>query len=73
MRIACFKPILALAAALLLGGAHASAGALDGAARTGTDIVPILKAPDQTGGMRSFETLKGPRGLILLISRSVHW
>jgi hypothetical protein len=64
---------LAVAAVLLLAGLPARAGVLDTAAPVETAVAPLLKTPDQTGEMKEFKNLRGPRGLILLVSRSVHW
>jgi hypothetical protein len=35
--------------------------------------LPKLEARDQDGRIRSFETLKGPNGLVLLFFRSADW
>ena len=34
---------------------------------------PLFSARDQNGGMQSLETLKGPRGTVLLFFRSADW
>lgn len=48
----------------------------DFAAGWGPDIgtpLPLLEADDHTGAARSFESLKGANGLLLVFSRSVDW
>jgi hypothetical protein len=35
--------------------------------------LPVFTAPDQNGAMRTFESLKGPNGLVLMIVRSADW
>lgn len=35
--------------------------------------LPVLEAPDHTGQPRTFENLKGPRGLLLFMNRSTDW
>jgi hypothetical protein len=35
--------------------------------------LPSFNLPDQTGVLRSFETLKGPNGLMLVFYRSADW
>jgi hypothetical protein len=35
--------------------------------------LPAFEAPDQDGKTRSFETLRGPNGLLLNFNRSVVW
>ena len=37
------------------------------------DRFPVFEAPDQQGRTRSFETLRGPNGLLLLFYRSADW
>jgi hypothetical protein len=62
-----------LAGALLLAG---SAGAQNAPVATGPAVgepIPSFSAVDQNGRMQSFETLKGPNGLLLLFHRSADW
>lgn len=35
--------------------------------------LPAFEAPDQDGKTRTFETLRGPNGLLLNFNRSVVW
>ena len=35
--------------------------------------LPAFEAPDQDGQTRTFETLRGPHGLLLNFNRSVLW
>jgi hypothetical protein len=35
--------------------------------------LPPLEAPDQDGRVRSFESLKGPKGLVLVLVQSADW
>ncbi len=44
--------------------------------KTGPEIgqkIPVFTAVDQTGKMRNFDSLKGPKGLVLFFNRSVDW
>ena len=52
------------------------APAQDNNTRTGPAIgrrIPRFTAPDQHGKPRSFEDLRGPKGLVLLFYRSADW
>jgi len=35
--------------------------------------IPAFSLPDQTGQMRDFASLKGPKGLVLVFFRSADW
>ncbi len=35
--------------------------------------IPEFRAPDQHGQVRTFETLRGPRGLVIVFIRSADW
>jgi hypothetical protein len=37
------------------------------------DRLPPIEAVDQDGRLRTFESLRGPKGLILLFFRSADW
>jgi len=37
------------------------------------DRLPVFEAIDQDGRQRAFETLRGPKGLVLLFFRSADW
>lgn len=37
------------------------------------EALPAFEARDQAGKVRSFETLRGPRGLVLVFFRSADW
>jgi hypothetical protein len=44
--------------------------------KTGPEIgqkIPEFSAVDQTGKVRNFDSLKGPKGLVLFFNRSVDW
>ncbi len=48
----------------------------DPAIPTGPEVgakIPEFEAVDQTGKRQTFETLKGPKGLLLLFYRSADW
>jgi peroxiredoxin len=56
---------------LLLGAALLAA-----AISTGPDAgarIPDFSLPDQTGQVRGFASLKGPKGLVLVFFRSADW
>ena len=49
---------------------------LDQNVRTGPAIgarIPVFEAVDQNGRRQTFETLRGPKGLVLLFVRSADW
>lgn len=76
----CPKSLIALAmGAFLLSGAAAQSKK---AARTETRLasgpavgqkIPPFEAVDQNGKRQTFESLKGPNGLLLLFHRSADW
>lgn len=35
--------------------------------------LPAFEAPDQDGRTRDFESVRGPKGLVLLLFRSADW
>jgi hypothetical protein len=35
--------------------------------------IPVFSAIDQTGKVQNFDSLKGPKGLVLFFNRSVDW
>jgi hypothetical protein len=37
------------------------------------ETLPSFEAPDQTGRLWTFESLRGPKGLVLNVNRSVVW
>jgi hypothetical protein len=37
------------------------------------DALPAFEALDQSGRKQTFESLKGPKGLVLLVVRSADW
>jgi peroxiredoxin len=52
------------------------AGLCSGAEKTGPAVgarIPQFEAIDQNGNRQTFATLKGPKGLLLLFSRSADW
>ena len=36
-------------------------------------VLPAFEAPDQTGRLRTFASLKGPKGLVFVLFRSADW
>jgi len=69
--------VMALAVALIALAVMASGvraqDALDKGLKTGATVPAGMKAPDQTGEIRSLKTLSGRAGLILLFTRSLDW
>lgn len=67
----------AAAALMLLSAAPARAASpgdeLDQGLKVGQPIPNQLETQDQTGTQRSFRTLRGKKGLILLFNRSFNW
>jgi len=44
--------------------------------KTGPEVgrkIPSFSAVDQTGKFQDFDSLKGPKGLVLFFNRSVDW
>ena len=44
--------------------------------KTGPEVgqkIPAFSAVDQTGRVRNFDSLKGPKGFVLFFNRSVDW
>ena len=44
--------------------------------KTGPEVgqkIPAFSAVDQTGKIRNFDSLTGPKGLVLFFNRSVDW
>ncbi len=44
--------------------------------KTGPDIgerIPAFELPDQNGNTQTFESLRGPKGLVLVFVRSADW
>ena len=59
--------LLFLAMVLLPGPGQAERGPAVG------QPLPAFEARDQDGRSRSFETLRGPKGLVLVFFRSADW
>lgn len=59
------------ASLLLLGAAGFAADVQTGPAVGGR--IPPFELEDQTGAKRSFSTLRGPKGLMLVFMRSADW
>ena len=57
---------------LSLTGQQAGAQTLDLGPAVGAPV-PVLEGLDQYGKARSFEDLRGPKGLLLLFHRSADW
>jgi cytochrome oxidase Cu insertion factor (SCO1/SenC/PrrC family) len=80
-----FRSLVVLATVTL--GVHTLPGAdqerrlhplpeLDQNVKTGPAIgskIPLFEAVDQNGRRQTFETLRGPKGLVLLFFRSADW
>jgi hypothetical protein len=81
--LACLWPLfLALAGAQCSAPAERSApqvlasvaaGAERGPGPAVGEPVPLFELPDQDGRLRSLESLRGPKGLVLNFNRSVVW
>lgn len=76
----CPKPLIALAmgACLLPGAAAQSKKAVKTETKLATgpavgQKIPPFEAVDQNGKRQTFESLKGPNGLLLLFHRSADW
>jgi hypothetical protein len=80
------KPLLASLAALLVstsGVVDATAGQAGGSTRAKVDVsklgpqvgqrVPDFSLPDQTGRVRTLDSIMGPRGAMLVFLRSADW
>jgi hypothetical protein len=80
------KPFLVSLAALLLSTwwvGDAAAGQAAGPARVKVDVarlgpqvgqrVPDFSLPDQTGRVRTLDSIMGPRGAMLVFLRSADW
>jgi len=69
--------LLAAALLVLLAAGPVSAAPandrLDQGVRVGATIPHQLETRDHTGTQRSFRTLRGKKGLILMFSRSFNW
>jgi hypothetical protein len=65
---------MALFLAVLLGLVESTPGAtpFDPGPAIG-DRLPVLEAVDQEGRPQTFESLRGPKGLVLLFFRSADW
>lgn len=37
------------------------------------ELIPAFEAPDQNGMLRNFDSIKGPRGAVILFHRSADW
>ncbi len=59
--------MLLLAMTLMLGSGDAERGPAEG------QPLPAVEAPDQDGRTQTFETLRGPKGLVLVFFRSADW
>lgn len=57
---------------ILMGGVSSARAATPRGPAIGTHI-PALSAPDQTGSLRTFESLRGRKGLVLVFFRSADW
>ena len=81
-----FKPLLVSLAVLLFStssAGNAAGGQTTGSARATVDVsklgpqvgqrVPDFSLPDQTGRVRTLESIMGPRGAMLVFLRSADW
>ncbi len=69
------RPMTALWMCLLLSGTGVQVP-LPPAAQRGPALdqpLPAFEAPDQDGRLQSFETLRGPKGLVLILVQSADW
>lgn len=58
------------------GGGAQAAGAVDElrqGPKIGAALGDLVRAPDQTGRDRDFQSLRGKRGLVLMFTRSFDW
>jgi hypothetical protein len=65
-----------LASGCLLAGQPAQEFDANANLKTGPAVgekIPVFRAVDQTGTIQSFDSLKGPEGLVLFFNRSVDW
>ena len=80
------KPLVVSLTALLLSifsVGNAAAGQTTGSARVKVDVsklgpqvgqrVPDFSLPDQTGRVRTLDSIMGPRGAMLVFLRSADW
>jgi hypothetical protein len=80
------KPLLVSLAALLLstsGAGDVAGGQATGPARVTVDVsklgpqvgqrLPDFRLPDQTGQVRTLDSIMGPRGAMLVFLRSADW
>ncbi len=68
--------VLCLVAPVLLAQAQQPAINVDANLKTGPEVgqkIPAFSATDQKGRIRNFDSLKGPKGLVLFFNRSVDW
>ena len=63
---------LLLVAALAQAAAPARPDPMEVGPQVG-HVLPAFDARDQTGTLRSFASLKGPKGLVLVFFRSADW
>lgn len=57
-------------------GFHETVPAQESAVKTGPAVgekIPAFELTDQNGKTRNFESLRGPKGLLLLFHRSADW
>lgn len=69
-----FRPAVAIPLLLWCGIAAAQEPAK--IQKTGPPVgarIPAFELPDQTGRKQTFESLRGPQGLVLLFFRSADW
>ena len=66
--------MLALVVAALIGRFESAQGAkpFDPGPAVG-DRLPAIEAVDQDGRLRTFESLRGPKGLVFVFFRSADW
>lgn len=75
-RIICFSMLLLSVAAVGQEARVRPLPELDKGVRTGPPVgarIPAFEVADQFGQKRTFEALRGPKGLVLLFIRSADW
>jgi hypothetical protein len=73
--IAVFLPMLAFAQAPQ-GGSASDAWMTAPPTSTGIAVgqkIPAFRAPDQSGKMRDFNSIRGPKGAAIYFNRSADW
>ena len=67
------KSILTGVAGILLLGAVPGYAQADGGSLGPRAAIPSVALPDQSGKVRKFEDIRGPKGAMLVFYRSADW